>query len=134
MIKKYLFYEYQTAYPDKVTQNAVLTFNDIISIKSKFIRRYVPKVPKQTNSYDCGIYMLVYTELFLFNSEFFLTNARKINAEDNVISKWFERSILMNKRNEIMNLLDSLNKGDSEIPAYIDRLTKRYQAHFNTFK
>ena len=40
----------------------------------------------------------------------------------------------MNKRNEIMNLLDSLNKGDSEIPAYIDRLTKRYQAHFNTFK
>ena len=134
MIKKYLFYEYQTAYPDKVTQNAVLTFNDIISIKSKFIRRYVPKVPKQTNSYDCGIYMLVYTELFLFNSEFFLTNARKINAEDNAISKWFERSILMNKRNEIMNLLDSLNKGDSEIPAYIDRLTKRYQAHFNTFK
>ena len=134
MIKKYLFYEYQPAYPDKVTQNAVLTFNDIISIKSKFIRRYVPKVPKQTNRYDCGIYMLVYTELFLFNSEFFLTNARKINAEDNVISKWFERSILMNKRNEIMNLLDSLNKGDSEIPAYIDRLTKRYQAHFNTFK
>ena len=85
IIKKYLFYEYQTAYPDKVTKNAILTFNDIISIKSKFIRKYVPKVPRQTNKYDCGIYMLVYTELFLYNEEFFLTNARRINAENNII-------------------------------------------------
>ena len=66
IILKYLFYEYQKIYPVDVNMHNFL-------VKNYYkIECYNPDVPKQDNTYDCGIFLLMYAELFLYNPTFFL--------------------------------------------------------------
>ncbi len=65
----------------------------------------VPAVPQQTNSFDCGLYLLKYLEKFLqhfvLNSE---GSPEKIKWET-----WFEESETANMRQELRNLVTELS-------------------------
>jgi len=79
IILKYLFYEYQKIYPVNVNMHNFL-------VKNYYkIECYNPDVPKQDNTYDCGIFLLMYAELFLYNPTYFLqliSKKYKINKKE----------------------------------------------------
>ena len=88
IILKYLFYEYQKIYSIDVNMHNFL-------LKNYYkIECYNPDVPKQNNNYDCGIFLLMYAEMFLYNPSYFLQ----------LISKKYK----INKNKEI-NLVNNNN-------------------------
>ena len=77
IILKYLFYEYQKVYLLKYGINyPQFNLTNFIFRNQQKIQCYRPEVPKQNNKYDCGIFILLYTELFLFDPDFFFKYAR----------------------------------------------------------
>ncbi|KAM9020232.1 sentrin-specific protease 7 [Ara ararauna] len=69
--------------------------------KSTMIDLY-PRVPKQDNSSDCGIYLLQYVESFFENPI--------VNFEEPLhLEKWFPRQLIRNKREEIRDLILQLH-------------------------
>jgi len=81
IILKYLFYEYQKIY--KVNCN----IPEFLLKNFQKIQCYIPDVPKQDNSFDCGIFLLMYAELFLFDPLYFLKNASKKKKYANLNTK-----------------------------------------------
>ncbi|XP_068921423.1 sentrin-specific protease 7 isoform X3 [Petaurus breviceps papuanus] len=69
-----------------------------------------PKVPKQDNSSDCGVYLLQYVESFFKDP--IVNFALPLHLE-----KWFSREVIRSKRDEIRNLILKLHlqqqKGNS---------------------
>ncbi|XP_030907223.2 sentrin-specific protease 7 isoform X5 [Melopsittacus undulatus] len=69
--------------------------------KSTMIDLY-PRVPKQDNSSDCGVYLLQYVESFLENPI--------VNFEEPLhLEKWFPRQLIRSKREEIRDLILQLH-------------------------
>ncbi|NXH04868.1 SENP7 protease, partial [Loxia leucoptera] len=61
-----------------------------------------PRVPKQDNSSDCGVYLLQYVESFFQNPI--------VNFEQPLhLENWFPRQLIRNKREEIRNLILQLH-------------------------
>ncbi|XP_051478179.1 sentrin-specific protease 7 isoform X2 [Apus apus] len=61
-----------------------------------------PRVPKQDNSSDCGVYLLQYVESFLQNPI--------VNFEQPLhLEKWFPRQLIRSKREEIRDLILQLH-------------------------
>lgn len=142
IIKKFLFYEFKNNFPDKIVKNSVLSFCDLVSIKSTLIKRYNPRIPKQDNLFDCGIYILVYCELFLLNKEFFINNARKctcfqsafpiMNDDDNPLVNWFDRKFVYQKRKEIKNLLENIGQNqENAVENYLSQQKLKYKEILN---
>ena len=94
IILKYLFYEYQKVYSIDLDMNYFILKN------YHKIECYNPYVPKQKNNYDCGIFLLMYAELFLYNTSFFLQN----------VSKKYR----VNKNNEIIKIGNNGNTANVE--------------------
>ncbi len=67
-------------------------------------------MPKQNNTFDCGIFLLSYAELFLYEPDFVITRLNKETSHD--LSDWFKESFILNKRNEIKQLLIDLKEKD----------------------
>ncbi|NWT91242.1 SENP7 protease, partial [Urocynchramus pylzowi] len=69
--------------------------------KSTMIDLY-PRVPKQDNSSDCGVYLLQYVESFFQNPI--------VNFEPPLhLENWFPRQLIRNKREEIRDLILQLH-------------------------
>ena len=87
IILKYLFYEFQKVYLLKYKIDyPQFNLTNFIFTNYKKIQCYTPDVPKQDNKFDCGIFILLYTELFLYDPDFFLKYARdykKLELFDN---------------------------------------------------
>ncbi|XP_054829315.1 sentrin-specific protease 7 isoform X2 [Eublepharis macularius] len=63
---------------------------------------YCPRVPKQDNSSDCGVYLLQYVETFFQNPV--------VNFELPLhLERWFPRQVVRNKREEIRDLILQLH-------------------------
>lgn len=77
IILKYLFYEYQKIYSIQCNMAEFLKKN------FEKIECYSLDVPKQNNSYDCGIFLLIYAELFLYDTNYFLKNSSKKYSSNN---------------------------------------------------
>ncbi|NXN69868.1 SENP7 protease, partial [Himantopus himantopus] len=61
-----------------------------------------PRVPKQNNSSDCGVYLLQYVESFFQNPI--------VNFEQPLhLEQWFPRQLIRNKREEIRDLILQLH-------------------------
>ncbi|XP_010116305.1 PREDICTED: sentrin-specific protease 7-like, partial [Chlamydotis macqueenii] len=61
-----------------------------------------PRVPKQDNSSDCGVYLLQYVESFFQNPI--------VNFEQPLhLEKWFPRQLIRSKREEIRDLILQLH-------------------------
>lgn len=54
-----------------------MEFNEIITEIESKMKAYYPKVPNQNNTYDCGIYLLTYAELFFNNPDYILSQLDK---------------------------------------------------------
>ena len=65
-----------------------------------------PRVPHQPNLYDCGLYLLHYIELIFRDPEWFL------GAFLSDFSKWFNRSDVEYKREDIANLIKEVASQD----------------------
>ena len=76
IILKYLFYEYQKVYSIKCNMDTFFLHN------YNKIKLSNPVVPKQDNSYDCGIFILMYAELYLYNPDYFFKYASKKNKSN----------------------------------------------------
>ncbi|XP_065685441.2 sentrin-specific protease 7 isoform X2 [Patagioenas fasciata] len=61
-----------------------------------------PRVPKQNNSSDCGVYLLQYVESFLQNP--IVNFEQPLHLED-----WFPRQLIRSKREEIRDLILQLH-------------------------
>ena len=114
-ILKYLFYEYQKIYSIDVDMNNFLVKN------YDKIECYNPDVPKQKNTYDCGIFLLMYAEIFLYNPTYFLqfvSKKYKINKNkevNNVNSSQNNLNDEPNKNAINNNLINNINNNSSNI-------------------
>ena len=112
IIYNYLFYEYQKVYSIKCPD--IQRF-----FKANFnkIECYNVDVPKQNNSYDCGIFVLMYAEMFLYNPDYFLKNTskkykiNKVNEVDksNVINNTIENNDSNNNMNSSVSNNSNIN-------------------------
>ncbi len=66
-----------------------------------------PFVPRQQNSFDCGLFLLEYAEIFMENEDFILNNLKQEGVE------LFKEEWIDYKREIIKRLIISLAKGTS---------------------
>ena len=133
IILKYLFYEFQKVYLLKYKIDyPQFNLTNFIFTNYKKIQCYTPDVPKQDNKFDCGIFILLYTELFLYDPDFFLKYARdykKLELFDNsyrsgennnvsnggskvnknLLKNWFSKNMINSKRKDIQCLIIELS-------------------------
>lgn len=124
IIKKLLFIEYNKC------ADISNDYNNDIQSKLRFIKSYAPKLPKQENFFDCGIFMLYFCEKFLSDIEFFFSNAKQDSIDSNnttdsdPLLKWFDVNEIKQKRNNIMNLLLSIGNNNKNSDKVIDNYIK----------
>ena len=114
IILKYLFYEYQKVYLLKYgICYPQFNLTNFIFRNHQKIQCYRPEVPKQNNKYDCGIFILLYTELFLFDPDFFFKYAKNSNQlgliANNNFNKEENNNVFINNN---INHLDNTNEGN----------------------
>ena len=133
IILKYLFYEFQKVYLLKYKIDyPQFNLTNFIFTNYKKIQCYTPDVPKQDNKFDCGIFILLYTELFLYDPDFFLKYARDYKklelfdnsykggennivsnggnkANKNLLKSWFSKNMINSKRKDIQCLIIELS-------------------------
>lgn len=122
-IKKILLVEYY-----KCVDMSKNSDSDLQS-KLKLIKSYAPKLPKQENNIDCGIFMLYFCEKFLSDVEFFFSNAKQEFVDSNVndndsLLKWFDVNEIKQKRNNIMNLLVNIGTDNKDSSIVIENYIK----------
>ena len=119
IILKYLFYEYQKVYLLKYgICYPQFNLTNFIFRNQQKIQCYRPEVPKQNNKYDCGIFILLYTELFLFDPDFFFKYARNsyqlgIIANNNFNKEENNNVFINNNINHLNNLNDENDLKDN---------------------
>jgi Ulp1 family protease len=102
MFEIYLIYDY--AKKNKIFESDTKLAHFINSYGGR-IQKYAPKIPKQENSYDCGIYLLTYAELILHDPE------KTINKlKEDVLKDWFSVGIISNKRKIIRKLIRNIKR------------------------
>lgn len=109
IILKYLFYEYQKVYLLKYgICYPQFNLTNFIFRNQQKIQCYRPEVPKQNNKYDCGIFIMLYTELFLFDPDFFFKYAKNSNQlgliANNNFNKEENNVFINNNINHLNNL------------------------------
>ena len=117
IILKYLFYEYQKVYLLKYgICYPQFNLTNFIFRNHQKIQCFRPEVPKQNNKYDCGIFILLYTELFLFDPDFFFKYAKNSNQlelmANNNFNKEENNNVFINNN---INHLNNTNKEENDI-------------------
>ena len=113
IILKYLFYEYQKVYLLKYgICYPQFNLTNFIFRNHQKIQCYRPEVPKQNNKYDCGIFILLYTELFLFDPDFFFKYAKNSNQLELIANNNFNKE--ENTNVFINNNINHLNNDKEE--------------------
>lgn len=98
IIRDFLDYEWRSRLGEKIKR---FSDYDIVG--------YNPKLPKQTNSYDCGIYMLAYVKAFLKDPDTFykLVRNNDFEAKATLESK-ITRCLETVTRDSISNLINQI--------------------------
>ena len=137
IIKKYLFYDYQ----NRIINNPHIVLTQYIPKRQNLINVYYPDIPKQKNSWDCGLYILTYCEFIEYNFEYFIKKAKnniyKLNYNTSLnpdfpkfelshnqiynneikidgLGNWFDQEFLKCKREEISQLIDDLGPVEND--------------------
>ena len=90
-----------------IDQNLKEIFN-----KSDLINEINPVIPKQSNTYDCGIFILEYSEMIIKHTVSIINKIKQNNFD------WYDMfSIdeIHNKREKIMNIINNTFKGKRKI-------------------
>jgi Ulp1 family protease len=84
----------------------------------------VPKIPKQDNTYDCGVFVLKYAEKFLhliLEPEFIIDDAARDNSlENHITGDWFQKDDIEEKRIHLKKIIQQEqklkgDKGEEEV-------------------
>ncbi|ORX55493.1 cysteine proteinase [Piromyces finnis] len=73
----------------------------------KKIRCLYAKVPKQSNSLDCGVYLIKYIETFLQDPDKYMDMVLVSKRDDN---EWFSKESIKKKREDVRDLIIHLTK------------------------
>jgi len=76
-------------------------------IINKKVRCLYAKVPKQSNSLDCGVYLIKYIETFLQNPDKYMNMVLLSKKDD---EQWFKKSSIKRKREDIRDLIIKLTE------------------------
>ena len=126
LFKKYIIYDYAMKNNLFETEAQLIEF---MSNNHEKVKIYYPVVPCQRNFYDCGIYLLMYAELFLYDPDYLYNKA---NQDDTDLKDWFNYDLIKDKRKEIKDLVKQMkNSIDSnKVVAYyrkrMDELLSKY--------
>lgn len=116
VFKKYLYYEYAHKHLQIENEEKIMS---IINDTHNYISEFVPNVPKQPNCYDCGIYLLAYAELFLYDPKYLLKAYKESNGN---LPNWFTPPFTSCKRDAIQELISKMiNKSDGEINEIVSK-------------
>lgn len=88
VIKRFLVMELHRRTENQVISNRSSELNSKLLEIESYIKGYFPRVPIQCNTYDCGIYLLTYAELFFNNPDFIKSQLDKIVKIINIGSKF----------------------------------------------
>ncbi len=92
-LREYLRLEYQTR------------LKSVARFTREAAQEFSPEVPQQTNSCDCGVYLLHYIELVFKNPSFFRFPAKLDQGE---LQDWFCEGEIQHKREEIAALIQGM--------------------------
>ncbi|ORX86886.1 cysteine proteinase [Anaeromyces robustus] len=76
-------------------------------IINKKVRCLYAKVPKQSNSLDCGVYLIKYIETFLQDPDKYMNMVLLSKKDD---EQWFKKSSIKRKREDIRDLIIKLTE------------------------
>ena len=85
---------------------------------------YQPHVPRQNNSFDCGLFLLEYAEIFAEDSDFILGNLRQTGVE------LFKDEWIDMKRDILKRLIISLASNTTESPEQLGKQYKQWRDKF----
>jgi hypothetical protein len=114
LFKKFIIYDYAMKNNVFDTENQLIQF---MSNNHEKVRIYYPIVPSQTNFYDCGIYLLMYAQLFLHDPEYLYTKATQDNPD---LKEWFNYDLIKDKRKEIKELIKQMKHSTEAHKVVID--------------
>ncbi|KAL9649426.1 hypothetical protein ABK040_016208 [Willaertia magna] len=118
---------------NKITDKSLSDFRIDSTFKTYIINTFISNLPKQTNSHDCGLYLLKYIELILKNNFEFLfkynnhslfnineieKRKRKLNNNNNLLNTKNNNNIINNKTisiNTSLLNLQTLQKQNSNL-------------------
>jgi sentrin-specific protease 7 len=110
IFKKYLYYEFAHKHLQLENEEKIMS---IINDTQNYINEFVPNVPKQPNCYDCGIFLLAYAELFLYDPKYLLKAYKESNSN---LPNWFTPPFVNSKREAIQEMISKMmNKSEAEI-------------------
>jgi len=81
---------------------------------------YQHMLPKQSNFSDCGLFLLQYIEMFVYNQDHIMEQ-----KEDMHKMRWFPRKLIQEKRKDIKKIIKDLK--DNKIEVIDEYLDKRHQ-------
>lgn len=113
--------------PEEVVKMVMPFYRNLSEIEFPLqkARIHFVDVPIQQNSYDCGIYLLQYVELFLHNPNFILNKTFQ-NLED---VEWFSYEMVQFKRQEIAKIFREVAEGRNpkyEYMPYFKSMEERF--------
>jgi Ulp1 family protease len=108
-IKRFLIMEFRRKADEIQFAREVIESPAIIREVEAKIKDYSPKVPVQTNTYDCGVYVLAYCELFFYNPAFLIKRLDDVDVNVESLLDWFKSKFVEEKREFIKSLLTQLS-------------------------
>jgi len=91
------------------------------NMQQLIMKCHQPIVQKQNNSYDCGLYMLQYAEMFLTDEKYILEN---LSSDINKLL-WFPKTLVSDKRQIIKILIDKLKSNSAYLQDYFEYRKKK---------
>lgn len=81
-------------------------FQSVKRFSNNDLKEYYPKIPKQKNAYDCGLYMLMYIRSFIETPETFYKLAQSDDPDSTkTLRTMISKSLDVNDRNSIKDLI-----------------------------
>lgn len=125
-IKRFLTMEFMRKAKDRFIYNT-----DIIAKVEERIKSSCPKVPIQTNTYDCGLFTLAFAELFLQKPDFILNRLDSTEKSTEVLENWFTNNFIDGKRDFLKSLLKNLARNIGDKACFFTKYLKESEIHFH---
>lgn len=86
---------------------------------------YQHMLPKQSNLSDCGLYLLQYIEMFVYNQDHIMEQKEDIHK-----MRWFPRKLIEEKRKDMEKIIKDLQNHRVEaIDEYLDKRNQLIENH-----
>jgi sentrin-specific protease 7 len=119
---QFLSRELRTKMPEKFT-NFALPKSFRFNLTT--LPHYQHMLPKQSNLSDCGLYLLQYIEMFVYNQDHIMEQKEDIHK-----MRWFPRKLIEEKRKDMEKIIKDLQNHRIEvIDEYLDKRNNLIEKH-----